>query len=114
MRARVELQSIDPPPLSFLKTTRGLQSATRSRSSNLLTTPPPTRRCEEHSNSTGSSKRWRLRELLCRSINEGKETFVFLAPRCEFDKPKAAAVEKVEKAVPTTEQKKKKRSRGRA
>ncbi|GAB2269848.1 hypothetical protein Dimus_004767 [Dionaea muscipula] len=33
------------------------------------------------SNSTGSSKRWKFRELLRRSISDGKETFVFLTPR---------------------------------
>ncbi|GAB2228648.1 hypothetical protein Droror1_Dr00022769 [Drosera rotundifolia] len=49
----------------------------------LLTTPPPTRNCEEQSNSTGSSKPWRLSELLRCSINKGKEIFVFLALRCE-------------------------------
>ncbi|GAB2221194.1 hypothetical protein Drorol1_Dr00012364 [Drosera rotundifolia] len=62
------------------------------------------------SNSTGSSKRWRLRELLRRSISDGKETFVFLAPRCESGKSKAAAVEKAEKSLTATEPKKKKKA----
>ncbi|XP_077210814.1 uncharacterized protein LOC143846265 [Tasmannia lanceolata] len=34
-------------------------------------------RCKK-SNSTGSSKRWKFRDLLHRSSSEGKETFVFL------------------------------------
>ncbi|XP_022738532.1 uncharacterized protein LOC111291174 [Durio zibethinus] len=36
-------------------------------------------RCKK-SNSTGSSKRWRLRDLIYRSNSDGKDTFVFLAP----------------------------------
>lgn len=36
-------------------------------------------RCKK-SNSTGSSKRWKFRDLLYRSNSEGKDTFVFLAP----------------------------------
>lgn len=32
------------------------------------------------SNSTGSSKRWKFRDLLYRSNSDGKDTFVFLAP----------------------------------
>ncbi|WRX17133.1 Protein of unknown function DUF1645 [Theobroma cacao] len=36
-------------------------------------------RCKK-SNSTGSSKRWKLRDLLYRSNSDGKDTFVFLAP----------------------------------
>uniref|UniRef100_A0A2P2QLD1 Uncharacterized protein MANES_06G104800 n=1 Tax=Rhizophora mucronata TaxID=61149 RepID=A0A2P2QLD1_RHIMU len=32
------------------------------------------------SHSTGSSKRWKLRDLVFRSNSDGKETFVFLAP----------------------------------
>ncbi|KAK2663768.1 hypothetical protein Ddye_002342 [Dipteronia dyeriana] len=32
------------------------------------------------SNSTGSSKRWKFRDLLFRSNSDGKDTFVFLAP----------------------------------
>ncbi|OMO67667.1 hypothetical protein COLO4_30037 [Corchorus olitorius] len=36
-------------------------------------------RCKK-SNSTGSSKRWKLKDLLYRSNSDGKDTFVFLAP----------------------------------
>lgn len=36
-------------------------------------------RCKK-SNSTGSSKRWKFRDLLYRSNSEGKDTLVFLAP----------------------------------
>ncbi|XP_068638196.1 uncharacterized protein [Aristolochia californica] len=36
-------------------------------------------RCKK-SNSTGSSKRWRFRDLLHRSSSDGKETFLFLSP----------------------------------
>ncbi|XVF12080.1 hypothetical protein REPUB_Repub08aG0083900 [Reevesia pubescens] len=36
-------------------------------------------RCKK-SNSTGSSKRWKLRDLLYRSNSDGKDKFVFLAP----------------------------------
>ncbi|XP_077242287.1 uncharacterized protein LOC143882738 [Tasmannia lanceolata] len=40
--------------------------------------PPSPARCKK-SNSTGSSKRWRFRDLLHRSSSDGKETFVFLS-----------------------------------
>ncbi|KAL5749602.1 hypothetical protein ACOSP7_024205 [Xanthoceras sorbifolium] len=36
-------------------------------------------RCKK-SNSTGSSKRWKFRDLLYRSHSDGKDTFMFLAP----------------------------------
>ncbi|KAA8540820.1 hypothetical protein F0562_024783 [Nyssa sinensis] len=36
-------------------------------------------RCKK-SNSTGSSKRWKFRDLLHRSNSDGKDTFVFLTP----------------------------------
>ncbi|CAL5362031.1 unnamed protein product [Camellia sinensis] len=36
-------------------------------------------RCKK-SSSTGSSKRWKFRDLLYRSNSDGKDTFVFLAP----------------------------------
>lgn len=39
----------------------------------------PGRSCKK-SNSTGSSKRWKLRDILYRSHSDGKDTFVFLAP----------------------------------
>ncbi|XP_010251254.1 PREDICTED: uncharacterized protein LOC104593196 [Nelumbo nucifera] len=46
-------------------------------------TPKPVQaspeRCKK-SNSTGSSKRWRFRDLLHRSNSDGKDTFVFLTP----------------------------------
>ncbi|KAL6006987.1 hypothetical protein ACLOJK_032483 [Asimina triloba] len=45
------------------------------------------------SNSTGSSKRWRLRNLLHRSNSDGKDTFVFLAAP-PAKKSAAAAAEK--------------------
>ncbi|KAL6997156.1 hypothetical protein U1Q18_007280 [Sarracenia purpurea var. burkii] len=37
-----------------------------------------TRRCKK-SNSTGTSKRWRFRDLIHRSNSDGKDTFVFLS-----------------------------------
>ncbi|GAB2289545.1 hypothetical protein Dimus_023855 [Dionaea muscipula] len=46
------------------------------------------------SNSTGSSKRWKFRELLHRSSSDGNETFVFLPPR--------GSQKKAEKAAPAT------------
>ncbi|RWR82008.1 histone-lysine N-methyltransferase SETD1B [Cinnamomum micranthum f. kanehirae] len=42
-------------------------------------TPPATPNGCKKSNSTGSSKRWRFRDLLHRSSSDGKETFVFLS-----------------------------------
>ncbi|XWS50958.1 hypothetical protein CRYUN_Cryun12cG0135800 [Craigia yunnanensis] len=49
-------------------------------------------RCKK-SNSTGSSKRWKLRDLLYRSNSDGKDTFVFLAPS-KRDKTSKADVNK--------------------
>ncbi|KAJ8622990.1 hypothetical protein MRB53_031519 [Persea americana] len=40
--------------------------------------PRPSAAATPKSNSTGSSKRWRFRDLLRRSSSDGKETFVFL------------------------------------
>lgn len=50
-------------------------------------------RCKK-SNSTGSSKRWKLRDLLHRSNSDGKETFVFLTPSKKngAEEAKAAAI----------------------
>ncbi|XP_022137020.1 uncharacterized protein LOC111008584 [Momordica charantia] len=42
-------------------------------------------RCKK-SNSMGSSKRWKLRDLLYRSNSDGKDTFVFLAPNKRVEK----------------------------
>ncbi|XVE57146.1 hypothetical protein DITRI_Ditri04bG0068300 [Diplodiscus trichospermus] len=50
-------------------------------------------RCKK-SNSTGSSKRWKLRDLLYRSNSDGKDTFVFLAPS-KREKTSNADVNKV-------------------
>ncbi|KAK9278440.1 hypothetical protein L1049_028005 [Liquidambar formosana] len=46
------------------------------------------------SNSTGSSKRWKFRDLLYRSNSDGKDTFVFLTPSASTKSKK-----KVEKEV---------------
>lgn len=45
-------------------------------------------RCNK-SNSTGTSKRWKFRDLLHRSNSEGKDTFVFLAPSSKKSEGKA-------------------------
>lgn len=47
------------------------------------------------SNSTGSSKRWKFRDLLYRSNSDGKDTFVFLTPKNNNNnnKGKVAAIE---------------------
>eukprot|EP00268_Persea_americana_P019057 TRINITY_DN1975_c0_g1_i5.p1 TRINITY_DN1975_c0_g1~~TRINITY_DN1975_c0_g1_i5.p1 ORF type:complete len:309 (+),score=33.55 TRINITY_DN1975_c0_g1_i5:190-1116(+) len=56
--------------------------------------PPETPdRCKK-SNSTGSSKRWRFRDLLHRSSSDGKDTFVFLS---------TAAIKRGEKEKEKTE-----------
>ncbi|KAA8542671.1 hypothetical protein F0562_023830 [Nyssa sinensis] len=52
-------------------------------------------RCKK-SNSTGSSKRWKFRDLMHRSNSDGKDTFVFLTPSTANAKK---ADEKVEKAT---------------
>lgn len=41
------------------------------------------------SSSTGSSKRWKFRDLLYRSNSDGKDTFVFLAPSKKTEKTTA-------------------------
>ncbi|XVF54115.1 hypothetical protein PTKIN_Ptkin05aG0155000 [Pterospermum kingtungense] len=48
-------------------------------------------RCKK-SNSTGSSKRWKLKDLLYRSNSDGKDTFVFLASSKGSDKSPNADV----------------------
>uniref|UniRef100_A0A5B7BK69 Uncharacterized protein n=1 Tax=Davidia involucrata TaxID=16924 RepID=A0A5B7BK69_DAVIN len=53
-------------------------------------------RCKK-SNSTGSSKRWKFRDLLHRSNSDGKDTFVFLTPSNAANAKKRD--EKVEKAT---------------
>lgn len=45
-------------------------------------------RCNK-SNSTGTSKRWKFRDLLHRSNSDGKDTFVFLAPSSKKSEGKA-------------------------
>jgi hypothetical protein len=45
----------------------------------------PERSCKK-SNSTGSSKRWKFRQLLSRSNSEGKDIFVFLTPSKKAEK----------------------------
>ncbi|XVF50315.1 hypothetical protein PTKIN_Ptkin04bG0087000 [Pterospermum kingtungense] len=50
-----------------------------SSSSRNIGRESPGRSCKK-SNSTGSSKRWKLRDILYRSHSDGKDTFVFLAP----------------------------------
>ncbi|XP_057952014.1 uncharacterized protein LOC131146423 [Malania oleifera] len=41
------------------------------------------RRSCKKSNSTGSSKRWKFRDLLYRSNSDGKDTFIFLTPKAK-------------------------------
>ncbi|GMY24937.1 myelin transcription factor 1 [Fagus crenata] len=45
----------------------------------------PSDRCKK-SNSTGSSKRWKFRDLLYRSNSDGKDKFVFLTPSKKAEK----------------------------
>ncbi|XP_059656394.1 uncharacterized protein LOC132303229 [Cornus florida] len=51
------------------------------------------------SNSTGSSKRWKFRDLLHRSNSEGKDTFVFLTPSNSNGKKRGEKVEKLTEAA---------------
>ncbi|XP_068643475.1 uncharacterized protein [Aristolochia californica] len=53
--------------------------------------PPSPDRCKK-SNSTGSSKRWRFRDLLHRSSSDGKETYLFLSPMAAGKDGKVEAV----------------------
>lgn len=48
------------------------------------------------SNSTGSSKRWRFRDLLHRSNSDGKDTYVFLTPMAKKKDTKVENDEKIE------------------
>lgn len=50
--------------------------------------PKPDEKCKK-SNSTGSSKRWKFRDLLYRSNSDGKDTFVFLTPSLKKKENKA-------------------------
>ncbi|KAF8408264.1 hypothetical protein HHK36_007413 [Tetracentron sinense] len=56
---------------------------------------PSPGRCKK-SNSTGSSRRWRFRDLLHRSNSDGKDAFVFLSPSASSTKTKKKE-EKAEK-----------------
>ncbi|KAF9625534.1 hypothetical protein IFM89_023845 [Coptis chinensis] len=60
-------------------------------------TPKPVQGSPElrkKSKSTGSSKRWRFRDLLHRSNSDGKDTFVFLAPSIKKKEKNVEAVSK--------------------
>ncbi|KAF5193855.1 putative DNA ligase-like protein [Thalictrum thalictroides] len=68
-------------------------------------TPKPVKESPEmckKSNSTGSSKRWRFRDLLHRSNSDGKDTFVFLTPST---KKKEKKVENVDKSSEVSKEK---------
>ncbi|KAG7019821.1 hypothetical protein SDJN02_18784, partial [Cucurbita argyrosperma subsp. argyrosperma] len=52
-------------------------------------------RCKK-SNSMGSSKRWKLRDLLYRSNSDGKDTFVFLTPSKRVEKIAEVSKEKID------------------
>ncbi|PIA61972.1 hypothetical protein AQUCO_00200159v1 [Aquilegia coerulea] len=63
-------------------------------------TPKPVKESPEmckKSNSTGSSKRWRFRDLLHRSNSDGKDTFVFLTPSTKKKEKKAENTSEVSK-----------------
>ncbi|KAL5723697.1 hypothetical protein ACHQM5_007066 [Ranunculus cassubicifolius] len=49
---------------------------------------PPSPEMRKKSNSTGSSKRWRFRDLLHRSNSDGKDAYVFLTPESRLPKNK--------------------------
>ncbi|GAB4845675.1 hypothetical protein Ancab_039077 [Ancistrocladus abbreviatus] len=67
---------------------RETASCSSSEADDLESIPPGTycvwtpkhKEMSKKSNSTGSSKRWRFRDLLQRSSSDGKDTFVFLSP----------------------------------
>ncbi|CAN4088276.1 unnamed protein product [Withania somnifera] len=56
-------------------------------------------------NSTGSSKRWKFRDLLYRSNSDGKDTFVFLTPsfKKKDNKAKQTTTDNASKGVPAVE-----------
>ncbi|KAL8141964.1 hypothetical protein V2J09_014996 [Rumex salicifolius] len=57
---------------------------------------PPKQEMSKKSNSTGSSKRWKLRNLVHRSHSDGREKFVFLTPKQEEEQRRLSASEKPE------------------
>ncbi|XP_010243035.1 PREDICTED: uncharacterized protein LOC104587216 [Nelumbo nucifera] len=87
-----EVSSVRLPLRKLLIEERNPPSSSSSEADELDGIPPGTycvwapksvqaspERCKK-SNSTGSSKRWRFRDLLHRSNSDGKDTFVFLTP----------------------------------
>lgn len=91
---------------------RDTQSCSSSEADDLESVPPGTYcvwtpqkpdstspgRCKK-SNSTGSSKRWKFRDLLNRSNSDGKDTFVFLTPSASASAKAKKNEEKSEKEI---------------
>ncbi|XP_015882574.3 uncharacterized protein LOC107418395 [Ziziphus jujuba] len=63
----------------------------KTTAAGVSTTPE---RCKK-SNSTGSSKRWKFRQLLSRSNSEGKDMFLFLSPSKKAEKGISSGDKKV-------------------
>lgn len=65
---------------------------------------PPKQEMSKKSKSTGSSKRWKLRNLVHRSHSDGRDKFVFLTPKQEEEQRagKSTASEKPEVPSPKT------------
>lgn len=100
--------SLRPPLKRFFFEDRDAPSSSASESDELEAVPEGTY-CEwskevspelrnNKSNSTGSSKLWRIRDLVPRSNSDGKDAFVFLNPKSRIPKQNQEAVKSV-KAV---------------
>lgn len=107
-----EASSLRPPLKRFFFEDRDAPSSSASESDELEAVPEGTY-CEwskevspelrnNKSNSTGSSKLWRIRDLVPRSNSDGKDAFVFLNPKSRSPKQNQEAVKSV-KAVEKAE-----------
>jgi hypothetical protein len=87
-----ELDGVPPGTYCVWTPTKPSSAATDAPPPPSSSSSSPGRR--KKSLSTGSSKRWKLRDLLYRSNSDGKDTFVFVTPSKKAEKHAAVAASK--------------------